>query len=120
MQRYQSPTAASSTDDTAELVILNSSLFVRFMVVPPTGEDPVIINVFANSDDYSEYGYIGCDYDLDENQMTQETRWKGMKRFDNNPTNKLIPVELPLPSNRDEAEPSEMTSSTSEAKFAAK
>ena len=84
----------------------------------------MIINLFANSDDYSEYGYIGCDYELDENQMSQEMRWKGMKLFDNTPTNKLIPGELPLPSNRDGTEPSEMTASisasTSEARFTAK
>lgn len=110
IQRYQSPTAASTPGDTAELVLLNSALFIRFMITPPTGEDPVVINVFANSDDCSEYGYIGCD--CDEFPASHDTKWRGMKPFEDIKTDLLIPVQLPLPRNRDQGS-GEMTAASS-------
>ena len=102
--------------DTAELVILNSSRLIRCMVTPPTGEDPVVIPFYTNSDEALEYGIIGCDYLLEDNLVTEDVRWKGMKLFDITCDEQVV-RELPLPSIKG-TELGEMTANTAAANTA--
>ena len=92
---------------------MNSSRYVRIGITPPTGEDSVIISLYANSDECNEPGEIGCDY-LDETYVIKEDiRWRNFKAFQEGEDEQVV-RELPLPSNR-ETESGVMTTNTAVA-----
>ena len=102
--------SSSSQVEIAELVLLNSSRYIRIGITPPTGEDPVIISLYPNSDECNEPGEIGCDY-LDETYVIKEDiRWRNFKAFQEGEDEQVV-RELPLPSNR-ETESGVMTTNT--------
>ena len=109
----QSRTTSSSQVEIAELVLLNSSRYIRIGITPPTGEDPVIISLYANSDECNEAGEIGCDYLDKEYENKEDVRWRNFKTFQEGEDEQVV-RELPLPSNR-ETESGVMTTNTAVA-----
>ena len=109
----QSRSGISSQVEIAELVLLNSSRYVRIGITPPTGEDPVIISLYANSDECNEPGEIGCNYLDEEYEIKEDVRWRNFKTFQDGEDEQVV-RELPLPSNR-ETESGVMTSNTAAA-----
>ena len=105
--------ASSSKVEIAELVLLNSSRYVCIGITPPTGEDPVIISLYANSDECNEPGEIGCDYLDEKYEIKEDVCRRKFKTFQEG-EDKQIVGELPLPSNR-ETEYGVMTSNTAAA-----
>ena len=103
----------SSTSEVAELVLLNSSRYIRIGITPPTGEDPVIISLYANSDECNEPGEIGCDYLDEKYEIKEDVRWRNFKTFQEGEDEQVV-RELPLPSNQD-TESGVMTSNTAAA-----
>ena len=89
--------------ETSELILLNSSRHIRIGVIPPTGKDPVIMSLYANSDECIEPGEIGCDY-LNE---VKDVLWKNFKIFDINEDEQVV-RELPLPSKVNKQEESDV------------
>ena len=109
----QSRTGGTSEVEVAELVLLNSSRFIRIGITPPTGEDPVIISLYANSDECNEPGEIGCDYLDEKYEIKEDVRWRNFKVFEVGIDEQVV-RELPLPSNR-ETESSALTANTAAA-----
>ena len=95
MEIMRSPSAIS-TNDVAELVILNSNRPIHCMVTPPTGENPQLIRFYDNSDEVEELGFVGCDY---LTVCVNDEKWKQMDPFES-PKDEKIVCQLPLPSNR--------------------
>ena len=89
--------------ETSELILLNSSRYIRIALAPPTGKDPVIMSLYANSDECIEPGEIGCNY-LNE---VKDVRWQNFKIFDINEDEQVV-RELPLPSKVNKQEESDV------------
>ena len=109
----QSRTSSTSEVEIAELVLLNSSRYIRIGITPPTGEDPVIISLYANSDECNEPGEIGCDYLDEKYEVKEDVRWRNFKMFEVGIDEQVV-RELPLPSNRD-TESGALTANTAAA-----
>ena len=105
--------SSSSQVEIAELVLLNSSRYIRIGITPPTGEDPVIISLYTNSDECNEPGEIGCDYLDEKHEIKEDVRWRNFKTFQEGEDEQVV-RELPLPSNR-ETESGVMTTNTAAA-----
>ena len=106
-------TSNSSQVEIAELVLLNSSRYIRIGITPPTGNDPVIISLYANSDECNEPGEIGCDYLDEKYKVKEDVRWENFKTFQEGEDEQVV-RELPLPSNQ-ETESDVMTTNSSTA-----
>ena len=98
------PNVPPSSNEVAEVVVLNSHRLERIAITPPSGGDPVLITLYADSE-LSDNGEIGCDY-LMENYQAQEE----VEGFDE----LIIGRELPLPSKKG-TESAEITASTAMA-----
>ena len=109
----QSRTSSTSEVEVAELVLLNSSRYIRIGITPPTGEDSVIISLYANSDECNEPGEIGCDYLDEKYEVKEDVRWRNFKMFEVGIDEQVV-RELPLPSNRD-TESGALTANTAAA-----
>ena len=93
--------------------MLNSSRYIRIGITPPTGEDPVIISLYANSDECNEPGEIGCDYLNEKYEIKEDVCWRNFKTFQEGEDEQVI-RELPLRLNQ-ETKSSFMTTNTSTA-----
>ena len=91
-------TSSSSQVEIAELVLLNSSRCIRIGITPPTGNDPVIISLYANSDECNEPGEIGCDYLDEKYEIKEDVHWRNFNTFQEGEDEQVV-RELPLPSN---------------------
>ena len=109
----QSRANSTSEVEVAELVLLNSSRYIRIGITPPTGEDSVIISLYANSDECNEPGEIGCDYLDEKYEVKEDVRWRNFKMFEVGIDEQVV-RELPLPSNRD-TESGALTANTAAA-----
>ena len=92
---------------------MNSSRYIRIGITPPTGEDPVIISLYPNSDECNEPGEIGCDCLDEKYEIMEDIRWRNFKTFQEGEDEQVV-CELPLPSNR-ETESGVMTTNTAVA-----
>ena len=92
---------------------MNSSRYIRIGITPPTGEDPVIISLYPNSDECNEPGEIGCDYLDEKYEIKEYVHWRNFKIFEVGIDEQVV-RELPLPSNR-ETESGVMTTNTATA-----
>ena len=95
-QSHASSSSNSSELEIAELVLLNSSRYVRIEITPPTGEDSVIISLYDNSDECNEPGEIGCDCLDEKYEVKEDVGWRNCQSFDSVKDKQIVP-ELPLP-----------------------
>ena len=110
--RSVQPNVPPSINEVAELVVLNSHRLERIAITPPSGGDPVLITLYADSE-LSDNGEIGCDYLMENYQAQEEVKWRKIDGFDIK-VDEQIGRELPLPSKKG-TESAEITASTAMA-----
>ena len=92
------PNVPPSSNEVAEVVVLNSHRLECIAITPPSGGDPVLITLYADSE-LSDNGEIGCDYLMENYQAQEEVKWRKIDGFDIK-VDEQIGRELPLPSKK--------------------